>query len=222
MLKELDKLESRLFRTIEKSAAAGEGEKVVALSGLLEEMNSIQKSVRSLKSKVDTLSKKIREAIDPLDKGEAENPGMTAQENPAELSPYQKGEIRRKNFLAEIKRLGIRLKHQSGVKYHRMDGRLIGIASATESDKERWFLGLPQENYASIVLLCEDSEGIVSPIIMPAGFIEDHKNYFSRSQDGGEIKFNIRKEFGRWMISIPGRGSEDVGKMIHAHQNLLS
>jgi hypothetical protein len=109
-------------------------------------------------------------------------------------------------------RLGyVKSKIQSGEHLHRITetlyrtptGSIRGIAYASESAKrpEKWFLGLPQDQFQEVVLICESLDGSAVQIYLPKNFIDKYGKHFSFAH--GQTLFNVNRNAGKYIISIP-------------------
>jgi hypothetical protein len=116
----------------------------------------------------------------------------------AGMNPKQRGNLRRKVFIDELRNSGIKLTNIEEVLYKTETGGLIGIASATESTKPpgRWFLGLPVQNYDQIVLLCEKRDRTMLSFVFPKDFLQSHIHNISQDARG-QYKFNVVHKSGK-------------------------
>ena len=132
----------------------------------------------------------------------------------AELSPRAKGKLRRDTFVEKLDKLGIGLVNFKGVTYKTRTGKIVGIASATEIKKkpDYWFLGLPIQEYAFIVLLCEKSNGQLLSFVLPEDFLQDHTHNFSRSS--GQYKLLVFAKGNKHYIRMPKIGKIDISKYL--------
>jgi len=119
-------------------------------------------------------------------------------------TPRMTGEYRRQNFVEELSYRGVELIHEGGSLYKTQEGGLVGIAYASERQRNRWFLGLPQRDYFCVVLLCESRRGEILNFIFPEDFYVKHKDEYSES--GGQLKFNLVLKWDKYQMTIPGVG----------------
>ena len=112
----------------------------------------------------------------------------------------------------------VKLKTQSGERLHRIKetlyktpaGSIRGIAYASESAKrpDKWFLGLPQDQFQEVVLICESLDGSAVQIHLPKNFMDKYGKHFSFAH--GQTLFNIIRNAGKLTISIPNMGAIDL------------
>jgi hypothetical protein len=96
----------------------------------------------------------------------------------------------RNSWLAEH---GSTLTHIRGTIYQNSKGERVGITYSTgrkTADGRKWWLGLPEGEFQSAVLLCAQNDGGVKAVCLPRSFIDAHRNLLSRSS-GGQDQFNI-------------------------------
>ena len=136
--------------------------------------------------------------------------GIAEEHKRNRTSAKAKGKQMRKNWLLEQGAQGYPLRQVKGVVYETQMQRRVGIACATERPKtiNKWFLGLPDEHYDVVVLLCEDDSREVLDFVLPADLISPIWNLLSRS--GGQVKFHVERNGVNWVLRIPGTGSRSI------------
>lgn len=90
----------------------------------------------------------------------------------------------------------------------------VGIAFANELKglPKRWFLGLPDEPLAIIVLLCQSYQSKLYDLVIPVDELGDAWDYLSRSK--GQIKFNVKESNNEMLLLVPRRQSKVVTQYI--------
>jgi hypothetical protein len=146
----------------------------------------------------------------------------TEQADFEKLSPRKQGARRREVFLNLLKGKGIYLEQISEVVFCNGKGKSIGIASAKENPTkaDNWFLGLPPENYQTVVLLCGNSKNpeCISIILSPF-FYEKVRGSLSVDQKG-QLKFNVEKNQKRFFLKTANGKHWDVSSSVGNFQNL--
>ena len=117
-----------------------------------------------------------------------------------------KGKLERDKFITAARSHGKHLSPVQGRVCHDSSGRQVGLAFATER-KNRWFLGLNDENFVTIVLICEDISHTVRRFVLPPDFSKRISKDLSRDQHG-EVKFNVYREGRSYFLSIVGQNLE--------------
>ncbi len=149
------------------------------------------------------------------------------------LDPKAQGQVRRDRFKDMINCKGIQLFHDSGVIYKTKENKIVGIASASESVVKpgTWFLGLPPQEFYTIVLLCGNKKtplfrSDMFSIIPSNEFVKNYVRKLSRDANG-QIKFHIIQTAGKLYLNIPKQHEVDqhdveVGQFVDKHENLRS
>ncbi len=97
---------------------------------------------------------------------------------------------RRRDFVEQLKKTSrIVLEHVGGVIYRTPSGTRVGIPFATESNRNRWWLGLQESDFEQALLLCEDKGGEIISLSLRKDFFEKHGRRLSVSK--GNVKFNV-------------------------------
>ena len=141
-----------------------------------------------------------------------------------EMTPMAQGNIRRENFKRVAKSKGIHLTKISGVVHRTQNNRIVGIASASESNEKpgTWFLGLPDENYFTVVLLCGKKHCPETFSVIPSNqFISRFIDKLSTDSQG-QIKFNIIKTSDNVYMRIPGNDDAEISEFVDNYENLIS
>lgn len=130
-------------------------------------------------------------------------------------SPKEKARLLRRQLISELQRQGINLAPVKGVIHKTEQGRVVGIAVATEQANraESWFLGLPAQEYDAIVFLCEQANRDVVRFVFPREFLLKHKDNFSQS--AGQFKFHISAEDKAYYMKIPSVSPIEINQYLN-------
>ena len=111
---------------------------------------------------------------------------------PTALSNRARAQKRRAEWLEQQRRNGIHLR-QIGEKTFETEGdKKVGTPFARErpGQPDLWWLGLADESFDFVVLLCEDDSGALLDFVLPASFLATVWSQLSR--DGmGQVKFHV-------------------------------
>src|SRR5262249_35031731 len=105
------------------------------------------------------------------------------------LSAKERGRRHRDSFVRTLANRGVTLQWLKGAILRSPRGIRVGVAYARESKKDRWFLGLAEDQFEHAVLLCEERSGKVIHFSLPMEFMIEHGDSLSRKD--GQIKFNV-------------------------------
>jgi len=104
------------------------------------------------------------------------------------------GEKARGELLATLQEHGVRLVRAGKRVFHTPSGRKLGIAYASEVPErpDKWWLGLPDEPFDIVVLLCRSLDGGLSEFVLPSHFVTQVWPQLSRNSSGQRI-FHVYK-----------------------------
>jgi hypothetical protein len=88
----------------------------------------------------------------------------------------------------------------------------VAIPFANEQRPDRWFLGISDEKYDVVVLLCQEKDGDLFDFIVPRGLLEKFWRAFSRS--GGQVKLNVSRQGKIWRLVVPGYEPQTIGSFL--------
>ncbi|MFP4548744.1 MAG: hypothetical protein ACLFQM_11490 [Fidelibacterota bacterium] len=220
LLSEINQLKNKLLKSISENAQNGNTEETVKFSKILQELNEIESSYDYIEKKFINL-KKMHDnpTYDDSSNQTNQNTNHIWNNKNKNLSPKAKGKLKRQNFVKRAKEEGVTLYHKKSVKYFSQKNDLIGIATATERASNRWFLGLPKDDYDCIVLICEDKKEITTTFILPRIFTSKYNDMFSYDKKN-QIKLNIIKSNNQFYISMPEVENIEITKWIDDFSNL--
>jgi len=141
----------------------------------------------------------------------ADSAGLTAKE---------RGKLSRENYVAALGKEGKPIEQVDGVWAKTAGGLWVAMPFATERKDNFWFLGLPEnivierinEGGVAVVLLCQSRSGSTLDFVIPPDKIREILGSLSKSK--GQLKFNLRKDDGRYLLVIPGRSPLDVSPFL--------
>jgi hypothetical protein len=122
-----------------------------------------------------------------------------------EPSPRERGNRVRAQYIENVLgTAGIRLTRLNTKKYRTATGFLVGFCYASELEirPDSWFLGLADEQFDFIVLLCESKSDVIAAFVLPSEFVKRVWETLSRSN--GQVKFHVTRTGSRYYLRIPG------------------
>lgn len=142
-----------------------------------------------------------------------------------EVSARERGNRVRNQYVEGIlPNQGIRLKQIGTKKYQTPNGRLVGITYAKELKihPNFWFLGLSDEQYDCVILLCESSDETgaeIAAFVFPPDFVKQIWNALSRSKR--QVKLHVaRTGYMNFELQLPGSRLLNISKYLNAVQLL--
>ncbi len=203
------------MKKIEDAAKIGNTALVVESSKIVEEIESIEKQLEQVLNSLSSIEK-IVEQNGALDSVEFSTQLVSQEKG---ISPKKRGQQRRTAFVKRAQQFGIDVLQLKGVRYKVNNKNLIGIAYSGETRPNRWFFGLPHENFDTIVLLCERKNGQIMSFVFTKEFYKRIKIFMS-TDNTGQFKYNITFRNEEYQLMIPERGCEKINLFLDNFDNL--
>jgi hypothetical protein len=129
-----------------------------------------------------------------------------------ELPKNQKGLKVRTEYLAVLEEKDIRLKRtESDVIFRTEKGKVLAVPYASETAKgaeQRWWLGLPNEYFDVIILLCKAHDGSVNDFVLPRCFflaLWKDDLHWEWMRTGWRVQFDVRRRGSEYGLKLRGR-----------------
>lgn len=214
----IDEIRAGALREIEDYARAGDSQGIAEKIKVVEVAELLAKRWDELSQAVENLQKGIAfTGFDTTEKGGQQIKAVAFHSSVEHgLSPRARGEARRRELLTHCSTLGIKLAHKGGTNYRTQDNKLVGIAYASERRPNRWFLGLPDDDYDIVILVCdldinESSQAL--HFVIPKSEYDQYRNSFSKS--GDQMKFNIVHRRGNYYLMIPNEDPISLARYLN-------
>jgi hypothetical protein len=122
------------------------------------------------------------------------------------ISPQQRGNLARDVYVQRLSREGIVLHRVVAKRYRTPSGIEVGIAYASElKDKpDAWFLGLADEHFDAVVLLCETESGQTLDFVLPPKFVAEIWSPALLSRNNKQVKFHVFKRGSTYELQLRG------------------
>lgn len=142
-----------------------------------------------------------------------------------EVSARERGNRVRRQFVESVLRSqGIHLEQIATKKYRTQHKQLVGIAYAKELAirPSFWFLGLADEQFEFVILLCEssvESGAEIAALVLPPELLQRIWKSLSRSK--GQVKFHVaRSGYMNFELRLPGSNPLNLSHYLNAVQAL--
>lgn len=89
----------------------------------------------------------------------------------AKRSWREQGNACRDEYLRGLRTKGIELRRLRGRLFQTASGKRVGISYASERQPDKWWMGLPDEHYDIVILLCQTSTGETLDFVLPPDFV---------------------------------------------------
>lgn len=217
--KRLENLKGKILTKIGEAAKKGSTEEISYSARIIEEIERLIKRWEEINSAIDLLENKVNSSTNLEEVISIPTENMLISKKFEGLSPKKKGKVCRDEIIYELEKKGISLHHMAGTTYKTRNGKLVGIAYASERLPNRWFLGLPSKNYNSAILMCENKNGKFLNFILSEDFLRKYIKMLSQD-DYGQIKFNIFFKNEHYQLRIPGEGYVNIDNFLNNYLSL--
>ncbi len=213
--KRLANLKEATLKQIEKAAKTGDTTMIVHHTGRLQQ---IDKQLGALED-VHSVLEGLERLAEPTGASATAIPHAKTSSS-IDLSPAAQGTLARQAIVEALEDRRIKLIRVKGSSYRTEKGGTIGIAYASERRPHRWFLGLPDQNYQSAILLCKAENGQMLDFTLPKDFFELHKRRLSKV--AGQLKFNVAVQGGIYKLLVPGVPGVTINRYLNNPEPLRS
>lgn len=211
-------LKKKVMRKIADAAGAHDTKRVTSYSALANRIEDDERVLAEVMRRINVYEKEIAEPTNAASLREILDEIKTAKSRTRKDKSSmgkEEGSITRNAFLdAGIDR-GYRLIPRGKTVFETNKGHRVAIPFANEQRPDRWFLGISDEKYDAVVLLCQEKEGSLFDFVIPRDFLEKFWKAFSRS--GGQVKLNVSRNGKAWCLVVPGHETQAVGSFLGAY-----
>jgi hypothetical protein len=199
----IEKMRAEHLKKIEDAARTGDASKILAHSKVIEKIERLREEYSGITNSVIALEQGESDAMEMGGIAGVTTPRHVGVIRPRPQTTYkEQGKRRRLAFIQTAASMGIRISPLRGVKY-RVGKALICIATAFENLPNRWFMGLPPDDYSALVLLCEAARGDIVRFILDRELLSQFLEHLGKDQNG-QLKLNIYKEGQSYFLKATG------------------
>jgi hypothetical protein len=142
-----------------------------------------------------------------------------------EISRVQKGEEARTEYANRLRERSIRLSRiDSRVKFRTDSGKIAGIPYASEKPRRpnRWFLGLPDQRFDFVILLCETDTGTLLDFVFTPNFVSEIWPSLSVQDSIRQVKFEVcRRSVDDYELKVKGGIAKKIRRFL-GHVEILT
>jgi hypothetical protein len=177
---QLKVLRDKARQEMEAAMKAGHMDGVIKFARIIKEADE---ALNASKLVVERIAAQLEsDATAPIAGGVSSAPRPSSTAN--SISRKERGKACRNEYLRRLLSKGINLSRLKGGRiFQSSSGKRVGIAYASE-DGNKWWMGLPDEHYDVVILLCETSSGETLDFVLPPIFVHRVWRGFSLSQNG--------------------------------------
>ena len=191
------------FQRIGGAARAGKVEEVTRLAAIVKDCDA----ATALLHRLETEQQRISTALaSQAQLSEKQSMSVAAVPSKYAMSPEISPRARAKDFRMKwIASAGLDLRRKGEVIFETVSGKKVGIPYARELEDhpDLWFLGLPDEDFDLVVLLCEAAHGEVLDFVLPTEFVRTI--WRSLARDGNQhVKFHLTRTGENYALRLRG------------------
>ncbi|MEK7762133.1 MAG: hypothetical protein AAB433_11165 [Nitrospirota bacterium] len=213
LLAKLANLKKKTMQGITEAAAAHDTKRVSKYSGLANRIEDDEHAITGAMKRITIYEKELSEPTNSTDLTEILDEIKTSRRhnirNESSSSGRETGSLMRETFLDAGAARGYRLIPRGKTIFETGKGHRVAIPFANEQRPDRWFLGISNEKYDAVVLLCHGKDGTLFDFVVPRDFLEKFWESFSRS--GGQVKLNVSRNGKTWWLVVPGYEPQAIG-----------
>jgi len=220
---QLTNLKKETMQKIAEAARAHDTKRVTLYSALA---NRIEDDERTLSNVIRRIGEYKKELVDPINTSSLGRildeviPAKSRTRKVRSSTGKEEGFMARESFLDAGADRGYRLIPLGKTVFESNRGHKVAIPFANEQRPDRWFLGISDEKYDVVVLLCQEKDGGLFDFIVPTGFLEKFWKAFSRS--GGQVKLNVSRQGKIWQLVVPGYEPQAISSFLKSYGPLLT
>jgi len=198
-------LKTKVLADVRRAASDNDAVATIEAGDRLKNVSSLEEKLGAARGILLGVEAALERYVRPNASGDAV---ASASGDGASVSAKARGELRRKQFVERLSSSeGIQLRHATGVLYEAPSGAVVGIPTASPLDDSpnRWWLGLPGDEFNVAALLCEQEDGCIVAVVLDQDFLTKFGPSLSRDHRGQE-KFVVLREGGSYFVQVPNVG----------------
>lgn len=174
---EIEALRSKSLLRIGEAAKTGDTRIIVGATRIVQEAERLIKAFDELVSEMGGLTMDF----EGLEHGKGVDISISSG---TKMSPRMRGRLRKEAFISDVKGQGITLNFSKDSILLTEEGERIGVAYSSEHLPGRWWLGIKNDNYKAIVLICERDTGGIVRLVLPGEFWASHVENLKENKNG--------------------------------------
>lgn len=218
---QLMNLKKKTMQKIAEAAGAHDTKRVTAYSALANRIEDDERTLTNVIRRIEEYEKEITDSTNTSTLREIMDEITSAKSSTRKVrssTGKEEGFMAREIFLDAGVDRGYRLIPLGKTVFETNKGNKVAIPFANEQRPDRWFLGISDERYDVVVLLCQEKDGNLFDFIVPRDFLEKFWRAFSRS--GGQVKLNVSRHGKIWHLIVPGFEPQSIGSFLGNYRPL--
>ena len=190
---------------------AGQIDAVIKFAKIIKDADEALQNCRLV---AERISAQLNPSHEILPVAEKPRPVLSSATGPG-ISRKARGKAARDEYVRNLLSQGIHLTRLKGRTYRTPSGKHVGIAYASEIQADKWWMGLPDDNYDVVVFLCETSSGDTLDFVLPPEYVSqvwdrltlsDKQKEWHIQRSGPNYELEPKKELGRINIYLSNPG----------------
>jgi hypothetical protein len=174
---EIEALKSKALHKIGEAAKKGDTRIIVGATRIVQECERLIKAFDELVSEMGGLAMDF----ESLEHSRGVDISIS---NGSKTSPRMRGRLKKEAFINDLKGQGIRLNFNKDSILLTEGGERVGVAYSSEHLPGRWWLGIKNDSYKAIVLICERDSGGIVRLVLPGDFWNSHVKNIKENKNG--------------------------------------
>src|SRR4030042_3807435 len=174
---EIEGLKINALQRIGEAAKTGDTRVIIGATRIVQETERLIKVFDELVSEMRGLTMDF----ESLEQGRGVDISISKG---TETSPRMRGRLRKEAFINDLKEQGIRLNFSKDSILLTERGERVGGAYSSEHQPGRWWLGIKNDNYKAIVLICERDSGGIVRLVLTGDFWVTHVKSIKENKNG--------------------------------------
>jgi hypothetical protein len=106
-------------------------------------------------------------------------------------------------------------------RYKTPSGKIVGMPSATElrGRPDQWFMGISDEHFDFVILLCETASGQLLDFVFPPDFIKEIWPYLHRDSKS-QVKFHVLRDGVNYELKQRDVAPKGIGRFLEGGSRL--
>ena len=173
----IEALKSKALHRIGEAAKTGDTRVIVGATRIVQEAERLTKAFDELVSEMGGLAMDFEGLEHTKDVDISISSGT-------KISPRMKGRLRKEAFISDLQGHGITLNFSKESILLTEGGERVRVAYSSEQPPGRWWLGIKNDSYKAIVLICEKDTGGIVRLVLPGEFWDSHVENLTENKNG--------------------------------------
>jgi hypothetical protein len=174
---EIEALKTKALQRIEAAAKIGDTRVIIGATRIVQGAERLIKAFDDLVSEMGGLAMDF-EGLEHSKDVDISIPSGT------KMSPRTRGRLMKGAFINDLKEHGITLNLSKDSILLTEKGERVGVAYSSEHSSGRWWLGIKNDSYKAIVLICEKDTGGMVRLVLPGEFWASHVENLKDNKNG--------------------------------------